>query len=330
MCPKPFPAIPIEPIPPDLLQKRIQHQVHTALLNAFPHLADVAEPPEWFRPGQFDLYRPSVPRHVQRVVRKEGRPAVVVKNDIPHTSAGNSWQAPLQQTHLLPAIQATGRISLLNESQSCRGAVGTGWLVAKDIVVTNRHVAKCFAFGNQPPFRFRPDLSLFDTVRVEIDFKAELGSPNTQIFPVVEVLDIAPEGEPDLAFLRLSNPDQLPMPEPVLLASDLQHVEANRLIAAIGYPGKPAGDLQPDEMDVIEAIFTGYGIKTVSPGEITDLEPDGIFVHDCSTLKGNSGSMIVDLADGLALGIHFHGEFLTANKAIAFPAIQQRLQSLGL
>lgn len=312
------------------LEARIHQRVNASLADAFPEFLAPLQLSDWFTAGQFDFAVPLPPLDVMRVVRPEGRPAVIIRSDRPVFASGNAWQESLDlaQAPLLPAVQATGRIALLNESQSCRGPVGTGWLVGDGIVVTNRHVARCFALGNEPPFRFRPDLTLFDVVHVEIDFKTEHGSAEALAFPVVDVLDIAPEGEPDLAFLRLGNPHNLAMPSPVALATESERIQPGRFVAAIGYPGKPAGNLEDGELAVIEAIFTAYGIKTLSPGQITSVGPGDSFVHDCSTLEGNSGSMIVDITDGAVLGIHFHGRFLTGNTAVAFHAIQRRLQQL--
>ena len=39
--------------------------------------------------------------------------------------------------------------------------------------------------------------------------------------------------------------------------------------------------------------------------------------HDCSTLGGNSGSAVIDLATGHVIGLHFAGAYLKANYAVA-------------
>ena len=38
--------------------------------------------------------------------------------------------------------------------------------------------------------------------------------------------------------------------------------------------------------------------------------------HDASTLGGNSGSAVIDLETGEAVGLHFAGSYLQANYAV--------------
>jgi endonuclease G len=38
--------------------------------------------------------------------------------------------------------------------------------------------------------------------------------------------------------------------------------------------------------------------------------------HDCTTLGGNSGSAVIDVATGLVVGLHFGGEYVVANYAV--------------
>src|SRR5262249_39722401 len=47
---------------------------------------------------------------------------------------------------------------------------------------------------------------------------------------------------------------------------------------------------------------------------------DGLVLHDCSTLGGNSGSPIVRLETGEVVGLHFSGLFLQENRGV--PAAQ--------
>ena len=52
--------------------------------------------------------------------------------------------------------------------------------------------------------------------------------------------------------------------------------------------------------------------------------------HDASTLGGNSGSVILDMATGLAIGLHFAGSFLQANYAIPAAVVRQVLEKCGV
>ena len=60
-----------------------------------------------------------------------------------------------------------------------------------------------------------------------------------------------------------------------------------------------------------------YDVKRLQPGVITSWA-DGadIFIHDCSTLGGNSGSPVLDLETHLVVGLHFGGRYLSGNKAV--------------
>jgi endonuclease G, mitochondrial len=55
--------------------------------------------------------------------------------------------------------------------------------------------------------------------------------------------------------------------------------------------------------------------KRLAPGAITDVDQNRV-LHNCTTLGGNSGSVVVDLKSGEALGLHFSGSFLRTNFAV--------------
>jgi endonuclease G len=58
--------------------------------------------------------------------------------------------------------------------------------------------------------------------------------------------------------------------------------------------------------------------------------PAWVLAHDASTLGGNSGSVLIDLATGSAAGVHFKGVFKKANYAVRATEIARVLASLGL
>src|SRR5262249_3559703 len=51
-------------------------------------------------------------------------------------------------------------------------------------------------------------------------------------------------------------------------------------------------------------------------------------LHNCTTLGGNSGSVVVDLKSGEALGLHFSGGFLRTNFAVRADRVKERLDAL--
>ena len=198
-----------------------------------------------------------------------------------------------------------------------RPCFSTGWLVTPTIVVTNAHVARKFAVRFGRGFRF---LAAKGGGRqtARIDFLAEVDNQGSHEIPVSEVLWIAPDELPDIAFLRL---EQLVDIEPIPLASKVPKKGSH--IAAIGYPVR-GGDTQDPEL--VDSIFAGlYTHKCLSPG-MAGLADDRLR-HDCSTLPGNSGSVILDLNSGEAVGLHFLGGQLGGdNYAVSSHVVAEALR----
>ena len=86
-------------------------------------------------------------------------------------------------------------------------------------------------------------------------------------------------------------------------------------VYAVGYPAWDGRRNDPQEMMRIFANV--FNVKRLLPGEITQYLPQGVFMHDCSTLGGNSGSCVVDLETHRVLGLHFGGRYLEGNYAVA-------------
>ncbi|MHC2390796.1 DNA/RNA endonuclease G (NUC1) [Bradyrhizobium liaoningense] len=70
-----------------------------------------------------------------------------------------------------------------------------------------------------------------------------------------------------------------------------------------------------------------YNKKRLAPGAVTDIEPTRI-LHNCTTLGGNSGSAVIDLDSGEALGLHFSGSFLATNYAVRADVVKRLLENL--
>ena len=67
--------------------------------------------------------------------------------------------------------------------------------------------------------------------------------------------------------------------------------------------------------------------RLLRPPRVGDVADD-CFTHDCTTLGGNSGSVVLDLETGQAVGLHCGGTFLKANYAVPAPVIAARLAAL--
>lgn len=67
-------------------------------------------------------------------------------------------------------------------------------------------------------------------------------------------------------------------------------------------------------------------MKRLQPGLITAKRSDGIVTHDATTLGGNSGSTVIDLASGKAVALHFGGLEGETNNAVAAPVVARLLK----
>src|SRR5260221_15653 len=120
---------------------------------------------------------------------------------------------------------------------------------------------------------------------------------------------ISPDDGPDVAFLRARPQTDLAPPIELSPAA----AKAGDMVALIGYPAK---DSRIPEPDLMQRVFGDiYDKKRLAPGRILRADP-ALVLHDCSSLGGNSGSVVLSLATGQALALHFAGRFLEANYAV--------------
>jgi endonuclease G len=260
---------------------------------------------------------------LETIVLRTGRPVLAVSHDEPqltfHDTESEVWRARLEKARplLIPAIRAVGRIELQNNPRF--DWVGTGWLIDDAVIVTNRHVALEFGRARGEGFVFRASPGNLD-MSASIDFLKEVANPDERAFQITKILHIEGEDGPDLAFLRVEGDGLAPW---ISLAGKPRSSE--QLVAVIGYPAR---DSRIPDQSLMDRIFGDvYDSKRLAPGQIT-ANAEGELEHDCSTLGGNSGSVILDLATGEAVGIHFAGRFLEANFAVAAPVLRERLRAV--
>lgn len=265
----------------------------------------------------------------EAIVLITGRPVLFVQNDSFIAPESDIWQERLNKSKPLieAAIKAVGRVELSHHDTL--DWVGTAWLVASDILVTNRHVAREFAAKQNNQFVFKSN-PLRKTIRANIDFKVEyeIEDSDDSRFKVKDILYIEDDVKlndgsesPDIAFLRVSSGDSLATP--ISLFSE--PIEPNRDVAVIGYPARDGGR---NDYQVMDRIFGGvYDLKRLHPGKITGVYHN-VITHDCSTLGGNSGSVVLDLETGKALGLHFGGAYRKTNYAVPAWVIKDRLDRI--
>ena len=247
---------------------------------------------------------------LETIVR-EGRPAIpIVDNRISFEGAIVDAAADTIMQRLrtaAPKVEAciplVGRIDVDNYPGSLT-YVGTGWLVAPNVVVTNRHVAEIIARHDNGKFKFRPG-RFGEELRVKLDYRRELGGSVSESVRVNRVIWIERDTSgPDIAFLGIEQVTDGTKRQSIPLATS--DAAANSDVVVIGYPARAPADVIPNQ-EWMEKIYGGaYDVKRIAPG-VVGPNSRGWATHDCTTLGGNSGSCVVDMNTGNAVALHFAG-----------------------
>jgi endonuclease G, mitochondrial len=264
----------------------------------------------------------------EAVILRLGRPVLSIVNSDTQTSVAfdndlesAEWQQRIAAAGPLlhNAITAVGRIEIQNHPSL--DWAGTGWLIDKDTVVTNRHVAEVFARNNGLGFEFKQNGG-GKKMSSSIDLLEEFGRTEVRVLKLERILHIEPEPGPDIAFFK-AVPVNTTLPQPVILK--LPAITAPNDVAVIGYPAK---DSRMPDAELMEKIFGNvFNKKRLAPGKITNVTATRLF-HDCSTLGGCSGGAVIDLKTGHAVGLHFGGRFSEANFAVPIALVAQRLEQI--
>ncbi len=258
----------------------------------------------------------------EAIILRLGRPSFLIQNDtfvIPPDQ--QVWKNRLQpgRANLEAAIKAVGRVEL--QGHASFPWVGTAWLVESDVIVTNRHVANEFARQSGRAFVFRPGVN-GQLMRAAIDFKEEFGIAGEAPVEIERILYLAPDGpgQPDMAVLKLRTSVNR---QPIPLAESSE--PEGEYISVIGYPAR---DDRRNDPDVARSIFKDiYEKKRLAPGKVQSGGPSDTLVlkHDCSTLGGNSGSVVYDVTSGKAIALHFGGRFELSNYSVRIEAVRRVL-----
>ncbi|MFD0894285.1 DNA/RNA non-specific endonuclease [Luteolibacter ambystomatis] len=274
--------------------------------------------------GNGDVLRDGAYTTTEAIILDFGRPALIVQDGKWQTPKSKEIETRLKgaEATLLAAIPKVGRVEILNYRSDY---VGTGWMIDEDILITNRHVASLFGQKSGGSFSFRasPSGRLYES---RTDFLREYQRNAVAQAAVREIIYIEEDSDllPDMALVRMDK-NAIKLPAPVELAATLPVFDQQ--IAIIGYP---AEDSRNDSF-VMNDIFGGvYNVKRLSPGRIMGVRPDGkLLQHDGTTLGGNSGSPVIDLATGKAVGLHFSGSFHLENYAVTSVWLKQRLAEIS-
>ncbi len=182
--------------------------------------------------------------------------------------------------------------------------IGTAFVVAEGIAMTNSHVAKEFARAGDGEFPFLKDLRTSYEPEILIDF-AGVYARAPELYRVSKVLYLAPENELDVALLKLEPLSDGSLPAPLPLQTERPaDVAPTRRVFVCGYPTQ-------DDDPRVPYMFRMLRVKRVSLGQFLGEEPyngkEWLF-HNCTTLGGSSGSPVVDFETGTVWGLHASGQ----------------------
>lgn len=263
----------------------------------------------------------------ETIVLKAMRPVFAIRDNTvafdDESTDTDLWKSRLEQKRALldELIPKVGRIEVSNNAEY--SWVGTGWLIDDDIIVTNRHVASIFSV-NGSGFKFKigyPSGSQASS----IDFLEEDKRNASLVFDIDRVLWMSENvaGEPDVAFMLIrKSKASKALPRPIALGAPEGEGET---VVAIGYPAR---DPRIPDQDLVLKIFGDiYDKKRLAPGQITSVDAVTI-QHDCTTSGGGSGSAVISLKTGKAIGLHYGGLYLKGNYAVSALVLMDLLQKL--
>lgn len=267
---------------------------------------------------------------LEAVVEIKDRPALrVLRNAVDwRDPQAGSWGELIylmsQEEAFGASLASVGRID-------ARGIhVGTGFLIAPGMLMTNRHVVQEFAAPI--PTHDRP-VAWEMLEDVWVDF-AESPSPDVSDLRF-RIRSVAWSGSrridrrridlrhPDVAILELeaTSATGSSLPAPVCVSAEPHGTQLMDLFL-VGYPAKPfdaqglpAPGLDPEIVSLVNKLFDKhYGCKYFSPGKVKThgrIE-DGLgalLMHDALTLGGSSGSCAFRHNDAFeAFALHFGGK----------------------
>jgi endonuclease G len=258
---------------------------------------------------------------VEAIVRRYGRPVLLVQHGayVEPDLADLAAELLPNRERIKQAIARVGRVEFVNHAMPWGG---TGWVVDERVIVTNRHVAEIVAESDgRGGFRFRMSLGGVP-FGANLDFREEYGVAGTETVALKSIRFLAQSNQPDIALLEVESGAVLPTP----LDLDEAPLAVDQKVVLIGYP---AYDSRNDPADMARYFGDIYDVKRLAPGQI--MQPAGaqpFFMHDATTLGGNSGTSVVDPATGKAVGLHYAGTYLQGNYAVSAKHIKAALRGL--
>lgn len=238
------------------------------------------------------------------------RPVIAFQPRMFDEAPARAWRLRHREKELRRAGAAVGRVEIVRNGVPRH--VGTSFLIGERLALTNRHVVtRNFGIGSERR-------TVNNALQPRVDFNEELASTDPPREFAIEAVHYMPplhQTFPDLAVLRLAVRDSndQPLPEPLQIVRDA-HPRKGTSIVAIGYPSSSDGLGAPEE--IRRAVFQGrYAMKCLMPGKVLRSRGFDLW-YDSSTLAGNSGSCLIEIASGAVLGLHYGGCYKEANWAV--------------
>ncbi|NNF79168.1 MAG: trypsin-like peptidase domain-containing protein, partial [Rhizobiales bacterium] len=274
---------------------------------------DLAKGIRSLQTGRVDLEMPS---RAEAIVMRHNYPSLLILDGTYEEPENPHWKRVLDphQPAIQRSIASVGRVDLTGHRDYTW--VGTLWRIADDILITNRHVASIFAKAKRDGgYRIQKRLKVF------ADFKEEHRSTEQLEFLVKSIVSIEPTSSIDMALLRLDGGARDLPGEPVPLRPGRS---ADEYLAVVGYP---AWDHRNDAGDMARIFRDIFNVKRLAPGKVMNENHSAdVFTHNCTTLGGNSGSLVLDIESGGAVGLHFAGSALSQNYAVKAEAIEEAMR----
>lgn len=249
---------------------------------------------------------------LERVIHLEGRPSRLVQDNWFKGFEGDFRYLTVNDApsdHIRRVIKAVGRIDL-PDRQGRDTYAGTGFIVGKNLVMTNRHVAEVFVSGVG-------QLNISPGESSELNMTREADREPAAGFRLKKCLMVHPYW--DMALFRADLPGDL---EPLSFSVAEPHTQIGYDVVVVGYPSFSAGS----NVRVREIFDNLDRVKRVAPGRIVEKQLSigstwlrrsvDAMAHDCSTLRGSSGSALLEVESGLIAGLHFAGRYLIENYAV--------------
>ena len=250
--------------------------------------------------------RPLTAEHkavVEGIVIGNGlRPAIDIEKDTFDPLPAIWDDVNAARPKLTSLIRSVGRLNVSGHPKV--SFAGTAFVCGRDLLLTNRHVAEEFmtAETGSSQLRFKLGMS------ADVDTKEEVGSAETLLLQCTGQGAVSTEW--DVALLQV---DGLPVGlEAVPLSSAGPASFKDRTAATVGYPGFDEAENLIEQMLIFRSVFNK---KRLLPGKFTDIfavqsygHSVDALAHDCTTLGGSSGSIVIDVATLSVFGVHFAGE----------------------